>query len=1338
MSLNYKRLYRWLPWVSALALAVVFVLFMFADLRVHRQVWSERLAWNTQSQRDYLDASGRDLTQQAMLLAQLIGRDQAVLEQLRAAHKVYSENDDVASGEQLRLQRQALQQQLQDYWSGMADLGVRQLSVYFAPAAVNFLRMHRPDRYGDSMSGLRPLISDAFSSGVPTWGVDVARQGSGYRAILPITANADQTGGVIAVLEVGMSSLPQPLLAQQPPMQMAVFLRKAAVEQILWEQTRQELNQQNPTTVDDWRVEETTDPQLHSWWSQALVPINLQGQLLHSAKKTYVASWWPLQQAGAALEQSGLAMLVWTDITAAYTDYLLIQQRVIGKWLTALICAQLLLLLFIRLNRQYLQNLIEQHGEQMRREHAVSEQARQRLALALRSSDSGFWEWDITHDKANFSPEWRQLCGIGPETPSSLDLDEWMSRVHPADKRTSYSDIIRHIKGATPMYENEYRIKTYDGSYKWILTRGKVVEWDGTGKAALMVGVYTDITERKNTELISVRQQAALHSLNEIASLSAVDTDEQLRRALGLGARYLGLNSGIISQIKGDEFKVHVQYSTQGQAAAPALSALGKTYCSLTLERRDVLAEDNIPASEHRQHPAYLLNQIESYIGVPLWINGEVFGTLCFSSRKTRHHAYDSLDQDFVRLLARWISSVVERWQQDAEKKVILQRFQKLSERLPGFLYQFQLRPDGSAFFPYASPGIKNIYDTSPEDVALSARNVFSVIHPDDAGWVGESVSYSAAHLTPWVATVRVNHPQRGMIWTHIESIPEKLEDGSVLWHGYVSDVTALKQAELQLKETNSLRKAILDAASVAIISTDKAGIIKTFNHGAELMLGYSAEELIDEKTAALLHLPEEIGARAQALSHGLGYEVQAGFEAFIAKAREGNNDENEWHYVRKDGSRFPVLLTVTVLRDPDGEITGYLGVARDISEIKRIDQMKTEFISTVSHELRTPLTAISGALGLLVNGQAGDLPEQSARMIQIAHNNAQRLIHLVNDLLDMEKLVAGKMHFDFQTHMLRPLIQQSIEANAAFAQQYSVTYHLLPGSDVKVSVDQQRLLQVFANYLSNAAKFSPLNDEVTISVEHHFGRVRVTVTDKGPGVPENFRSRLFQKFSQADSSDSRQKGGTGLGLAICKEIIERMGGNVGVESVPGKGASFYFDLPCEDATQKMPSTRSEPKKNTPHLLVIEDDAITAEILVAALAAHHYEIDHAATGQSALEHLQLRGYDLITLDLQLPDMHGIAIVEHIRQQEAHQTNGAKKLPIIIITGTVDEGKKCLPSLAAREGIFWIQKPLDIGQLEMVIQQAFAALATTTVIAAAPHAELNSEQLSAISLVGVTR
>ncbi|WP_323813781.1 PAS domain S-box protein [Cellvibrio sp. NN19] len=1314
MSLNYKRPYRWLPWFFALGLAVVFVWFMNADLRVHERVWHERLNWNTKTQKDHLDSTGRDLTQQAMLLAQLVGSNQQLVDKLREAQKVFVA-EEADSLEHLRQQRQDVQALLQDYWSGMSELGVQQLNVFLAPGAVNFLRMQRPDRYGDSLNGVRPLITQAFASGLPTWGMDVARQGTGYRAILPIPANADATGGVVAVLEVGMSSLPQQVDGQLAPMQMAVFLRKSAVEQVLWEQTRRELNQQSPTTVDDWRLEDSTDSQLNHWWSRGLVPINKQGQLLHNEDKTFLASWWPLPYVGTPLEDSPLAILVWTDISPAYDEYQLICERVIAKWLAALVCAQLLLLLFIRLNRHYIQRLVTEHGEQLREEHAASEQARRRLALALRSSDSGFWEWDIINDKAEFSPEWRQLCGIGPESPSSLDLDEWMSRVHPADKRLSYGDIIRHIKGETPMYENEYRIKTHDGSYKWIFTRGKVVEWAADGKSSLMVGVYTDITERKNTELISIRQQAALHSLNEIASLSSVEPAEQLQRALSLGARYLGLSNGVISQISGEDYRVHIQFSAQTEGDKSVVTSLAKTFCSLTLNQQDVFAEDDIPASQYCRHPAYPLSQIETYIGAPLWVGGEIFGTLSFNSRKTRHHQYDSLDRDFVRLLARWISSVVERWQQDNEKKVILQRFQKLSERLPGFLYQFQMRPDGSSFFPYASPGINNIYDVDAEELASSAEKIFSVIHPDDVGWVSQSIAYSAANLTPWVATVRVNHAHRGLIWTHVQAMPEQLDDGSVLWNGYVSDISPLKTAELQLQETNALRKAILDAANIAIISTDQQGIIKTFNRGAEVMCGYSAEEMIDRQTPLVLHEPEELAAQARVFAARAGHDnVDDYFELFVAQARTNDRLEKECTFVKKDGTRFPVMLTVTPLQNAEGEITGYLGISRDISEKKRIDRMKSEFISTVSHELRTPLTAISGALGIVVNGLAGALPEQSVRMIRIAHNNSQRLIHLVNDLLDMEKLVAGKMHFDIRAQMLLPLIQQSIESNAAFAQQYGVTYELIaPASDVKISVDQQRLLQVLANYLSNAAKFSPVDDVVSIhlatKVSANGCSVRVIVTDKGPGVPEDFKARLFQKFSQADASDSRQKGGTGLGLAICKEIIERMGGSVGVESTPGAGASFYFELPCEDVRQKSPSSRTEPIAAKPHLLVVEDDAETAEVLVAALAAQQYDVDCALTGQAALEHLQLRHYDLVTLDLHLPDMHGTDIVAHLQQRESSAQNPEPKLPIIIITGTIDEGKTRLPSLVGRDNVFWLQKPLVTGQLEMVIKQALAQL-----------------------------
>jgi CheY-like chemotaxis protein len=365
---------------------------------------------------------------------------------------------------------------------------------------------------------------------------------------------------------------------------------------------------------------------------------------------------------------------------------------------------------------------------------------------------------------------------------------------------------------------------------------------------------------------------------------------------------------------------------------------------------------------------------------------------------------------------------------------------------------------------------------------------------------------------------------------------------------------------------------------------------------------------------------------------------------------------------------------------------------------------MKTEFISTVSHELRTPLTAISGALGIVINGLAGSLPEQAERMIQIAHSNSHRLIYLVNDLLDMEKLVAGKMNFDIQPHRLRELVQRSIEENAAYAGQYGVKYHLLGRADAKVMVDAQRLLQVLANYLSNAAKFSPVQDTVTIQIEVQFGRARVSVSDNGPGISEEFRPRLFKKFSQADSSDTRQKGGTGLGLAICKEIIERMGGSLGIEPNTEKGACFYFELPCEDATQKVPSSRMEPVKNKPHLLVVEDDEATAEILSALLPGEHYDIDCVATGQAALELLQLRDYDLMTLDLNLPDMSGLDIVYQVRTAGLLQAETANPLPIIIVSGDIQGAQVQLSSAGLQNNVYWQTKPMSYVAFDALLTQ----------------------------------
>jgi signal transduction histidine kinase len=243
--------------------------------------------------------------------------------------------------------------------------------------------------------------------------------------------------------------------------------------------------------------------------------------------------------------------------------------------------------------------------------------------------------------------------------------------------------------------------------------------------------------------------------------------------------------------------------------------------------------------------------------------------------------------------------------------------------------------------------------------------------------------------------------------------------------------------------------------------------------------------------------------------------------------------------------------------------VIGYYAVLTDITEFKRIDRMKSEFVSTVSHELRTPLTSIRGSLGLIAGGIAGRLPEAAASLVEIAKNNCERLIRLINDILDTETIESGKMRFDLQVVQLEPLIRQALASNEGFAAQHKVRFELrAPDQPTWVRTDADRLSQVVTNLLSNAVKFSPAGAAVEVAIETREDRVRVEVRDHGSGIPEEFHTRIFQKFSQADSSDTRQSGGTGLGLNISKAIVERLGGSLGFTTDIGHGTMFFFELP--------------------------------------------------------------------------------------------------------------------------------------------------------------------------------
>ena len=912
MLTHKKFLIVYFSVATLLALAVFYLCFL--EIQNKQAAWYKQQQSLSLKQQSEWQQKQLGIGQELLIRAQPLLLDSSLINLVKLISREQQENPSL-SIQNKELHHQQMVAAFEPYWKKWREQNVSELNLHFTPL-LSVLQMEKRQQRADILGPPRPELQDVFATGKTTSLFAVSRQGTAYRLLIPI---ADDQGKVLAVIELATRL--------ENKSSAAALLHKQLVDILQWDPARKQMH---PTLVGNWRLEESFDP-IADWWQQGLVVAEKQQQIIQTDEGSFLVSW-------VDHSTRRLALLIWSDISVELAAHQQALNRSYKKWLMIFILMQLALFVSYRIWRWQQQKIFDKHQQALAIEHHEAEQSNARLALALRSSNSGFWEWNIVKNRIRFSPEWRDLLKL-PPGEDEMDLEDWVSVLDPNHRRGHHTDMMNHLKGLTPMFENEYRVRTGDGGYRWILSRGKVIERDDAGRAHLIIGVYTDVTDKKEAELISVRQQAALQTLNEITSLPVNDVDEQFKRTLVLAAKYLGVTTAGISDTHKKNYQLRTYVDVRGNTNVPHV-ALENTYCSLVLLKGELLAEDKIPQSIYADHPALKHDGHESYIGAPININGTVQGTLFFSAPKSREKDYDQLDKDFVQLLACWVASAIDRSLRDQEKKVVIERFKKLSEYLPGFLYQYQLRPDGSSFYPYASPGIYNIYGVTADEVSASAEKMLEVIHPDELGWIAESVSYSADCLTPWVATVRVNNPYRGLVWTHVQSIPEKLEDGSVLWHGYVSDITSLKNAELKLERANAMHQAILDAASVSIITTDTSGIIKTFNRGAEIMLGYSPGEIIDKCSLEKIHKSDEMITRANWLSEQLGYQVKPKFDVFIARVREGEDDEAEWTYIHKDGIELPVLLTVSALRNKFGEITGYLNVARDISELKRIDEM--------------------------------------------------------------------------------------------------------------------------------------------------------------------------------------------------------------------------------------------------------------------------------------------------------------------------------------------------------------------------------------------------------------
>lgn len=483
-----------------------------------------------------------------------------------------------------------------------------------------------------------------------------------------------------------------------------------------------------------------------------------------------------------------------------------------------------------------------------------------------------------------------------------------------------------------------------------------------------------------------------------------------------------------------------------------------------------------------------------------------------------------------------------------------------------------------------------------------------------------------------------------------------------------LGQLLARTQERGRAEELSRQQEVLLDSVAEGICGLDRQGKVTFANPAAARLLGAPSDELIGKQVHDLLH-----GAAG-------ADRVCSEDCPLRSAATQSGAASGEENIFRADASYFPAEYALTPIRS-QGRVSGSVLSFRDISQRYALDRMKDEFISTVSHELRTPLTSIRGALGLLSSGILGEVNEKATNLLRIALTNSDRLVRLINDILDLERIQGGREPLAFHGVQLADIVKQAIEDMQPMADAAGVQL-IHDSTKAEISADPDRLLQVITNLLSNAVKFSPPNSPVSVMLRPGVTGVILSVIDHGRGIPADKLETIFGRFQQVDASDSRQKGGTGLGLAICRTIVLQHSGRIWAERNPVRGSTFRIFLPYHPAPVSAPgSMELEPGHGT--VVLADSNPDSRPRIAAQLARHGYSVVQTATVEQTLSAAR-NDPQAILLDTGLDGMNGWEILPLLRRMDA-----SAHTPVVLISVEDPQNPRELP--VGADG--WVSKPL---------------------------------------------
>jgi PAS domain S-box-containing protein len=483
-----------------------------------------------------------------------------------------------------------------------------------------------------------------------------------------------------------------------------------------------------------------------------------------------------------------------------------------------------------------------------------------------------------------------------------------------------------------------------------------------------------------------------------------------------------------------------------------------------------------------------------------------------------------------------------------------------------------------------------------------------------------------------------------------------------------LGQVLAHSQERGRADELTRQQEILLDSVTDGICGLDRNGRISFANPAAARLLGVSADSLIGRPAHEILH-------------DAAPADRACGDDCPLRRTSEAPcNASGEDNIYRADGSHFPAEYVVTPIRG-HGRYLGSVLTFRDISQRYALDQLKDEFISTVSHELRTPLTSIRGALGLLSSGMLGETSEKATNLLRIALTNSDRLVRLINDILDLERIQSGREPLTFRSVQLAGIVKQAMEDMQPMAESAGVKL-IHDTTQVEIAADSDRLLQVITNLLSNAVKFSPPNSTVSVMLRPGVTGVILSVIDHGRGIPDDKLESIFGRFQQVDASDSRQKGGTGLGLAICRTIVLQHSGRIWAERNPVRGSTFRVFLPYQPATLLPEGGPADGETAHGTVILADGNSESRPRIAAQLAKHGYSVVQAANVEQTLSAARQDALAIL-LDSGLDGMNGWEILPLLRRIDK-----ASQTPVVLMSVEDPEVRNKLPG----DSTGWVPKP----------------------------------------------